>query len=105
MTQENTDGTPVPCADQNKITAAQTSVDGCPVLPKMQCHEVQMGQDARLLWQMKDPNGEEVNLSNCVDACSASSENDDEAFDAIGTPSCGLELRLRELTGFDPSPE
>ena len=91
------------CSEQNQITAPQTEVDGCPVLPKFQCHEVQMSQDARLLWNMKDPNGEEVNLETCLVSCSAGSENNDESFDAIGTPSCGIELRLRELTGFDPS--
>ena len=96
--------TDVDCDQQNMITPEQTVVDGCPILPKMQCHEVQSGQDARLLWNMKNPQGEEVNLSDCLGSCSSeSSQSGDESYDAISTPSCGLELRLRELTGFDPA--
>ena len=47
---------------QNVIRPKQTVVDGCPVLPKIQCHEVQMGQDARLLWNFKNPQGDQVDL-------------------------------------------
>ena len=47
---------------QNVIRPKQTVVDGCPVLPKIQCHEVQMGQDARLLWNFKNPQGELIDL-------------------------------------------
>ena len=90
------------CSDQNQITPKQTVVDGCAVLPKFQCHEVQMGQDARLLWHMKDPEGEDVDLATCITSCSDSS-SDGEVFDAAGTPGCGIELRLREITGNDPA--
>lgn len=97
--------TDVECDQQNLLEAKQTVVDGCPVLPKLQCHEVQMGQDARLLWNFKTPEGEEVNLTDCNMACESQSSQSstsqlDENFDAIGTPSCGVELRLRELTGY-----
>jgi hypothetical protein len=94
--------TDVDCDQQNMITPKQTVVDGCPVLPKLQCHEVQMGQDARLLWHFKNPEGDEVNLAACVGSCESQSSPPAEAFDAIGTPGCGIQLRLRELTGCDP---
>ena len=93
--------TDVDCEQQNHITPNQTVVDGCPVLPKLQCHEVQMGQDARLLWNFKNPGGDEVNITNCIQACESqgsTSSQLDEAFDAVGTPDCGIELRMRELT-------
>jgi len=93
----------IDCEGQNKIPAKQTVVDGCPVLPKLQCHEVQMGQDARLLWNMKNPEGAFVDLTECQAACesqsSQSGDEDSEAFDAIGTPGCTVELRMRELSG------
>ena len=96
--------TDVDCEQQNHITPNQTVVDGCPVLPKLQCHEVQMGQDARLLWNFKNPGGDEVNITNCIQACESqgsTSSQLDEAFYAVGTPDCGIELRMRELTGCD----
>ena len=89
------------CEKQNKILAKQTVVDGCPVLPKLQCHEVQMGQDARLLWTMKTPDGSAVDLSECNSECSESSSSD-VSFDDVGTPECGVELRMRELSGYNP---
>lgn len=102
--------TDVDCDQQNIIPAKQTVVDGCPVLPKLQCHEIQMGQDARLLWNFKNADGEAVNLTECNIDCesaasqsSQSSQPDSEKFDAIGTPSCGVELRIRELTGNCPT--
>ena len=90
------------CEDQNKVPAPVTYVDGCPVLPKLQCHEVQMGQDARLDWVMRTPNGDPVNLTDCANSCSSTSGTD-EKFDALGTPGCGVTLRIRELTGLNPS--
>ena len=90
------------CEDQNKIPAPVTYVDGCPVLPKLQCHEVQMGQDARLDWVMRTPNCDPVNLTDCANSC-ASTSGTDEKFDALGTPGCGVTLRIRELTGLNPS--
>ena len=89
------------CDQQNTISPAQTVVDGCPVLPKLQCHEVQMGQDARLLWHFKNPQGEPINLTNCLSSCSVSSQPDPTPFDPLGNP-CGAILRMRELTGIDP---
>lgn len=90
------------CGDQNQIEAAQTSVDGCPVLPKLQCHEVSQGQDARLLWAFKDESGNAVDLAACVDSCSVS-DSTDASFDDVGTPECGVALRMRELSGYDSS--
>ena len=72
----------VTCNEQNMISAEQTVVDGCPVLPKLKCHEVQQGQDARLLWNMVNPQGEAVNLTDCIG---------------------GVELRVREITGCNPN--
>ena len=90
------------CDQQNQIKPAQTVVDGCPVLPKLQCHEVQMGQDARLLWNFKNPQGEFINLMNCNGgSCNSVSSQPPEPFDPLGTP-CGATLRMRELTGLDP---
>jgi len=82
---------------QNTIQPKQTVIDGCPVLPKIQCHEVQMGQDARLIWSFKNPQGEPVDLSDALSYSSASGDT----FDAIGTPSQGVTLRMRELSGAD----
>ena len=98
--------TDVDCDQQNMITPAQTVVDGCPVLPKLQCHEVQMGQDARLLWNMKNPQGEEVNLTDCLGDCpseGSQGSQSDECFDPISTPTCQVELRIREITGCNPN--
>lgn len=105
-------GTPVPviqpptgvvCNDQNYIEPKQTIIEGCPVLPKLQCHEVQMGQDARLIWNFKDSTGENIDLTNCYDAtCISASSQPAGDFDAIGTPTCGATLRIRELSGYDP---
>jgi hypothetical protein len=89
------------CEAQNAIRPKQTVVDGCPVLPKLQCHEVQMAQNARLLWNFKSPQGEFVNLHDCLDNCSTDSASG-ENFDLIDTPGCGPVLRIREITGYDP---
>jgi len=97
-------GAPVPefnCDAQNVIRPLQTVVDGCPVLPKLQCHQVQMAQDARLLWNFKSPQGDFVDLSDCLSGCSLSSTSG-TPFDPIGTPGCGPTLRIREITGYDP---
>lgn len=103
MTQSNPP-TSTDCDDQNKVEAPVTYVDGCPVLPKLQCHEIQMGQDARLEWTMRTSNGDPVNLTDCANSCaSTSATTPDEAYDALGTPPCGISLRMRELTGLSPS--
>jgi hypothetical protein len=96
-------GPPTPafnCDAQNAIRPLQTMVEGCPVLPKLQCHEVQMGQNAQLLWYFKNPQGEPVNLINCIS--NSGSGGTPEKFDAVGTPSAGPILRMRELSGMDP---
>jgi hypothetical protein len=82
---------------QNTIRPKQTVIDGCPVLPKLQCHEVQMGQDARLIWNFKNPQGELVDLTDALSYSSASGNT----FDAVGTPGQGVTLRMRELSGAD----
>lgn len=103
MTQSNPP-TNVDCDDQNKVEAPITYVDGCPVLPKLQCHEIQMGQDARLEWVMRTPNGDPVNLTDCANSCASASETSSSAkYDALGTPPCGITLRMRELTGLNPT--
>ena len=95
--------TGVVCNDQNYIEPKQTVVDGCPVLPKMQCHEIQMGQDARLIWNFKDAQGEFIDLTNCYDSsCASAGSQLSGDFDALGTPGCGVTLRIRELSGYDP---
>ena len=87
---------------QNVIRPKQTVVDGCPVLPKIQCHEVQMGQDARLLWNFKNPQGELIDLTEILADCDqASTDGTPVAFDLVGTPACGVTLRIRELSGVD----
>jgi hypothetical protein len=88
------------CETQNQIESKQTVVDGCPVLPKMQCHEVLQGQDARLLWDFKDAAGDPVDLTLCSGA-NCGDSTDGVAFDEVGTPPCGVSLRLRELSGYD----
>lgn len=85
---------------QNVIRPKQTIVEGCPVLPKLQCHEVQMGQDARLLWNFKNPAGELVDLTEVLADCDVGS-TDGTTFDGISSPTCGATLRVRELTGVD----
>jgi len=82
---------------QNTIRPRQTVIDGCPVLPKLQCHEVQMSQDARLIWNFKNPQGELVDLTDALSYSSASGAT----FDAVGTPGQGVTLRMRELSGAD----
>ena len=89
------------CNDQNIINPPITQADGCSVLPKMQCHEIQQGQDARLEWVMRTPNGEPVNLTDCATSCSVAADSCSGAFDAAGTPQCGVTLRIRELSGYD----
>jgi len=89
--------------NQNNLRPKQTLVDGCPVLAKIQCHEIQMGQYARLLWNLKDPQGIVVDLSavaSCSDSAAISQPN--VSFDDVGNPPCGVTLRMRELTGIDP---
>jgi hypothetical protein len=90
------------CDQQNFIKPKQTFVDGCPVLPKLQCHEVHMGQAARLLWNFKNPEGQIINLQDCVNNCSSTSSQNGYEFDPISTPPCGATLRMRELSGYDP---
>lgn len=87
-------------ANQPKIDAGQTRVEGCPVLSRFQCHEVQMGQAAQLNWQLKTPAGKFVRL---VDVAGDSSDSDSEDFDVIGTPDIGVTLRMREITGATPT--
>lgn len=88
------------CTSQNQIEVKQTVVDGCPVLPKLQCHEVQSGQDARLLWQFKAADGSFIDLQNCQGCVDSRSESLEEDFDAIGTPDCSVQLRMREISGY-----
>jgi hypothetical protein len=90
------------CTTQNVIAPAQTVLDGCPVLPKIQCHQINMGQSARLLWNFKNPQGLPVNLEACVDDCAQSSNSISEPLDAGGGTTCGVLLRIRELSGYDP---
>jgi len=59
-----------------------------------------MGQDARLLFTMTTPEGELVDLRECYGSCG--SEDVAEPFDAIGDASCGIQLRMRELSGYSP---
>jgi hypothetical protein len=89
------------CDAQDVIAANQTVVDGCPVLPKLQCHEVQMAQNAKLLWNFKNPQGKTVNLMDCMGGCSPCSVSSDQ-FDAYNSPGCGPMLRMREISGADP---
>jgi len=77
--------------------------DGCPVLPKLQLHEVQQGQDALLKWNMKDRRGNTIDLSDMCPDESAVSDDEGEDFDAVSDPGCGIELRVREMTGNNPS--
>lgn len=98
--------TQIDCDQQNFIEPPITVADGCEVLPKMQCHEIQKGQDARLMWTYRSSGGEPVNLDDCVGACSNSeslseSGASDVPFDAAGNPPCGATLRLREITMLD----
>lgn len=102
------EGTPVAvipediCDEQNQIEARQTVVDGCPVLPKMQCHEVSQGQDARLIWNFKDTAGQSLDLTLCVgEGGSCSTSGSGEEYDAGGEVPCGVSLRMRELSGYD----
>jgi hypothetical protein len=90
------------CEQQNIIKPRQTVVDGCPVLPKLQCHEVQMGQAARLIWNFKNPEGQPINLQDCVSNCSSTTSQSSGDFDPVGNPGCGVVLRMRELSGYDP---
>lgn len=91
------------CDEQSTLKPKQTYVEGCPVLPKLQCHEVQMGQYARLLWTFKNPQGEPINLRDCLNACSEQSvSSQSEAFDVVGDRVGCVTLRMRELSGMDP---
>jgi hypothetical protein len=94
---------PNSCDDQNQISAAQTTVDGCPVLPKLQCHEVSQGQDARLIWNFKNESGSYVDLSTCTGSSCSESDASDVSFDDVGDPDCGIALRMRELSGYNAS--
>lgn len=104
------DATPLPrlpiatfnCESQNAIRTQQTVVDGCPVLPKLQCHEVHMGQNANLLWNFKSPQGSLIDLSECLQNCNVGSQVDGD-FDVVDTPTVGPTLRMREISGFDPT--
>lgn len=92
----------VECDSQNIIRPVQTHVEGCPVLPKVQCHEIQMGQDARLLWTLKDSKGDLIDLTTCYNSYLSAGSQTDADFDALGTPGYGVTLRMRELSGYDP---
>jgi hypothetical protein len=61
-----------------------------------------MGQAARLLWNFKNPEGQTINLQDCIGSCSSSSNQTGFDFDDISSPPCGATLRLRELSGYDP---
>lgn len=93
-------------SNQPKIPARHTFVDGCPVLPKLQCHEVKSGQAARLEWQLKTDRGELVKLTSPSnsqsESQSQSTSGETAVFDAIGTPAAGVTLRMREITGCSP---
>jgi len=96
---------PPPCEEQTDIRLRQTYVDGCPVLRKLRCHEVQAGQRARLLWNFHDPDGLTLNLDECVPSLPVpeSSGPEEFEFDAVGRVSAGAVLRIRELSGVNPS--
>lgn len=92
-----------PCEAQNTIRTKQTIVDGCPVLTKLRCHEISAGQNARLLWNLRDTEGRTVDLSDCLlDADCDESESLYE-HDAVGDVPSGPVLRIREITGNDPT--
>lgn len=95
-----------PCEDQSSLRLRQTYVDGCPVLPKLRCHEAHAGQQARLLWNFHDPNGLVLDLRTCAYPPNESSSSADIAeidFDAVGKITPGPMLRVRELSGVNPT--
>ncbi len=103
MPLEGTPITPVdPALDVNAVSAKQTYVAGCPVIQKMQSHEIKQGQDARLIWTIKDPNGNAFDLTELQENCDLAESTDGEEFDAVGETTCGINLRIRELSGVDP---
>jgi hypothetical protein len=96
--------TDIECADQQQIKPNETvNEEGCAVLPKLRVHDIQQGQDARLEWNMLNKQGEAVNLTECGFTDESIGSTDGSTFDAIGNPCCGVTLRLREITGFNPS--
>jgi len=90
---------------QGRLVAKRTVVDGCPVLPKLRCHEATMGQTARLIWTIVDPNGRAIDLSILAsqDSQSESTSSPVEPFDAVADiPTKSIVLRMREITGMTP---
>jgi hypothetical protein len=91
-----------PCEAQNTIRTRQTYVDGCPVLPKLRCHEVASGQNARLLWNFRDPEGRLIDISDCSFGPVCDESESEFAHDVVSDVVAGPVLRLREITGFNP---
>lgn len=97
---------PIPppvCEAQSDIRTRQTYVEGCPVLPKMRCHEIQQGQRARLLWNFHNIDGRVLNLDECATCATSESAPVEIDFDGLANVPFGPVLRIRELSGYDSS--
>jgi hypothetical protein len=70
------------------VSPQQTFVDGCPVLPKLRCHEIDQSQAASLLYDFRLKDGSSADLS--------------AYFPSEGESNHRIELRLREVTFADP---
>lgn len=65
----------VPCSGQLSLVPATTELHGKPLFTRMGSVSVSTGRDVRFLWTLRDPNGNPIDLTECV-ASSSSSASD-----------------------------
>lgn len=83
---------------ENLIPSTTRNEDGCEILGRLQIHEIEQGQAAKLNWQLKNKAGLPINITSLTIAPGTDPET---PFDAVGGVRSGVTLRVREATGFN----
>lgn len=76
----------VPCADLAVVAPVDATVDGCPILTKTRTVSISKGvADGVIEWEMRDNNGNPINLSECLAACESESDSETSATETCPT--------------------
>jgi hypothetical protein len=82
---------------ENRVNAAITRMDRCPVSEKLRCHEISAGRQSKLVWNFVDENGTVLDLSIPGDGSESASESESSPYT--------FSLRVREVTGMCATPD
>ncbi len=78
--------------NQSTVQPSQSTVEGCPVIDRLEAYTITQGVTGSLEHVIKDSAGNPLDLTTLQSACSSDSSEPGEA------PGCGIYLRAREAT-------